>query len=180
MTVEHVIYVVVNAEDTQGVPNLANALGGRDVCDAHIAAQADMMYASLCQQAEQLDPGARIVMHQGGGRNFRLQLGSGRLVAAGRIKSKVRPLTAADAANYPGLWAVTSRWYKKWPGTPGGISGEQIIFYDLKKAKAAMPTPITPMRGNKFIALHPNCTLHHRCSAYAHVRAWWEKVMSEP
>ncbi len=63
------IWVVVNAEDTQGKPNATNARGCYKLCNARVGAQADMLYKELSSQAVQLNEGDRIVMHQGGARS---------------------------------------------------------------------------------------------------------------
>jgi len=177
---ESVIWVVLNSEDTQGKANSENAHGCKAVCDARIAAQADMLYGSLYEQVAQLRPGDRIVMHQGGGKQF--GMGAAHFVAAGVVEEKVQQLTAQIVDNYRTLWDVTRRWYKHWPATPNEITNEQFIRYGSKRARQPLPRPaaIRPRRGNKFIPLHPDCTLHPKCSAYPEVDAWWQHVMAHP
>ena len=70
----NLIWIVVNAEDTQKQATVRNAEGCRELCDARIEAEADMLYAELCEQAKRLELGARIVMHQGGARSLGGQL----------------------------------------------------------------------------------------------------------
>lgn len=178
---ESVIWVVLNSEDTQGKANSENARGCKAVCDARIAAQADMLYGSLYEQAKQLRPGDRIVMHQGGGKRF--GMGAAHLVAAGVVEEGVQHLTAQIAHAYPTLWDITKRWYTRFPATPAGITNELFIRYRLKRADTPLPRPVAirprNVRGkNKFIPLHPHCTLHTECSAYAAVDAWWQQVMA--
>ncbi len=183
MVDESVIWVVLNSEDTQGKANLENAMGCKAVCDARIAAQADMLYGSLYKQAKQLRPGDRIVMHQGGGKHF--GMGAAHLVAAGVVVEGARQLTAQIANAYSTLWDITKRWYTRWPATPAGITNELFIRYGLKKARQPLPRPVAirprNVRGkNKFIPLHPHCTFHSECSAYATVDVWWQQVMVDP
>ena len=168
------IWVVVNAEDTQDQANTQNARGCAEVCSARVKHEADMMYATLCEQAHQLHDGDRIVMHQGGSRTLGGQL----LVAAGRVKEEARLLTLDDIKRYPDLWEVTKRWYKYWPRTLQQLNGEQIIHYQLNEANSPADSPhsIHPRPGNKFMDLHPNCRLHKRCVAYPEVDAFWRKV----
>ena len=68
------IWIVVNAEDTQGISNQVNAKGCRELCEARTGAQADMLYGKLLRQAKKLEKGARIIMHQGGRRKYGVQL----------------------------------------------------------------------------------------------------------
>ena len=183
MADESVIWVVLNTEDTQRKANLENARGCRAVCDARIAAQADMLYGSLYEQAKRLCPGDRIVMHQGGGKQF--GTGAAHLVAAGVVEEGAKQLTTQIANAYPSLWDITKRWYTRWPATPAGITNELFIRYRLKRARQSLPRPVAirprNVRGrNKFIPLHPHCTLHPECSAYAAVDAWWQQVMVDP
>lgn len=178
-----VIWVVLNSEDTQGKPNFRNAEGCKAVCDARIAAEADMLYRSLYKQATQLRRGDRIVMHQGGGRQF--GMGAAHLVAAGVVEQQVQQLTLEIVRGYRTLWDVTKQWYTRWPATPEEITNELFIRYILKRARQPLPRPagIRPrnVRGkNKFIPLHLYCTLHPECSAYPEVDAWWQQVMAEP
>ena len=123
---------MINAEDTEDQPTLRNLQGCREVCNARIEAQADMLYARLRLKAWELEPGAMIVMHQGGDR----KLGGQLLRAAGRVETKARALTADDANRFPGLWRATQTWYKRWPTTVDELSGEQIILYELKIGRA--------------------------------------------
>jgi len=183
MVYESVIWVVLNSEDTQGKANLENARGCRAVCEARIVAQADMLYGSLYEQAKQLHPGDRIVMHQGGGKQFGMR--AAHLVAAGVVEEEVRYLTAQIAHAYPTLWDITKRWYKRFPATPVGITNELFIRYRLKRARQPLPRPVAirprNVRGkNKFIPLHPHCMLHPECSAYAALDSWWQQVMADP
>lgn len=168
---EDVIWIVVNAEDTQGVPNEVNAQGALELVTARIAADADMLYRELCEQAMQLKRGDRIVMHQGGAR----RLGGQGLVACGTVSAPVVPLTQAHVNRFPRLWETTKKWYKRWPATPAAISGEQIIFYELKGIRPPAPSPeeIRPRPGDKFLALHPNCALHKRCTTYKQIDTLW-------
>jgi hypothetical protein len=172
------IWIVVNAEDTEEQATPRNAQGCMKLCDARIEAEADMLYAELCEQAKQLEPGAMIVMHQGGRRRWGGQL----LKAAGWVKSKARTLTEDDAKHYERLWSTTSRWYNHWPATVAELKGEQIIFYELERKIPPQPSPpsIRPRSGDKFIPLHPNCTAHKRCSAYAQVDTFWQSVTGQP
>jgi hypothetical protein len=169
-----VIWVVLNSEGTQGKANSKNAKGCKAVCDARIAAQADMLYGSLYKQAKQLRQGDRIVMHQGGGKQF--GMGAAHLVAAGVVEEQVQPLTPQIAHTYSTLWNVTKQWYTRWPATPAGITNELFMRYKLKRAKHPLPRPavIRPQRGSKCIPLHPEC------SAYAQVDVWWQQVMADP
>ena len=82
-----IIWVVVNSEDTQRRANAANAQGCRELCEARVDAQADMLYGRLFGQANELSEGDRIVMHQGGAR----PLGGQRLLAAGYVRSPIMP-----------------------------------------------------------------------------------------
>jgi len=180
---EGVIWVVLNSEDTRGKANLKNAQGCKAVCDARVSAQADMLYASLYRQASLLGKGDPIVMHQGGGKRF--GNGAAHFVAAGIVEEGVKKLTAQIVHAYPTLWNTTKQWYKRWPATAAGITNELFIQYRLKRAKRPLPRPkaIRPrnVQGkNKFIPLHPRCTLHPECSAYATVNAWWHQVMADP
>jgi hypothetical protein len=183
MAGSNVIWVVLNSEDTQGKANSQNAEGCKAVCNARIAAQADMLYGSLYKQAARLRPGDRIVMHQGGGKQF--GMGAAHLVATGVVEEQVQQLTAQIARSDPTLWDVTKQWYTRWPATPKEITSELFIRYRLKRARQPLPRPaaIRPrnVRGkNKFIPLHPLCTLHPECSAYTEVDAWWQQVMADP
>ena len=170
-----IIWVIVNSEDTQGKANATNAQGCRELCEARVDAQADMLYEQLSGQANELSEGDRIVMHQGGAK----MLGGQRLFAAGYVRSNVQPLTPVHAHSLPILWEVTRRWYRNWPVTEADISGELIIFYDLKKAKSAFPSPavIRPRPGDKFIPLHPDCKTHRRCVAYDQLNDFWHGVI---
>jgi hypothetical protein len=183
MADEGVIWVVLNSEDTQSKANLVNARGCKAVCDARIAAQADMLYGSLYAQAKRLRSGDRIVMHQGGGKKF--GMGAAHFVAAGVIEEGAQKLTAQIVHTYSTLWNITRQWYRRWPATPAGITNEVFIRYRLKRAGQPLPRPIAirprNVRGkNKFLPLHPRCTLHPECSAYATVDAWWQQVMADP
>lgn len=168
---EDVIWIVVNAEDTQGKANEINAQGARELAAARIAAGADMLYTELCAQAAQLKTGDRIVMYQGGARGLGGQL----LVACGRVSAPVVPLTQAHVGNFLPLWQATVKWYRRFPATPEAINGERIIFYNLKKFYPPEPSPqeIRPRQGNKFLDLHPNCTLHKRCTVYKQIDTLW-------
>lgn len=174
MTSRDTIWVVVNAEDTERSATPKNAQGCRELCDARIEAQADMLYKELCGQAEQLQVGDMVVMHQGGGR----PLGGQLLRAAGRVGRGVRVLRAEDADRWPRLWVVTRKWHGRWPATPSGLSGEQIIEYEFGSTPPpeASPFGIRPRPGNKFLPLHPACTRHTRCSAYDEVHAFWRRA----
>ncbi len=121
-----IIWVIVNSEDTQGKANATNAQGCRELCEARVDAQADMLYEQLYGQANKLSEGDRIVMHQGGARKF--GEGAQHLLAAGYVRSNVQPLTPEHAHSLPRLWEVTRRWYTNWPVTEANISGELIIF----------------------------------------------------
>jgi hypothetical protein len=88
-----IIWIVVNAEDTQGKANAINAQGCRELCEARVDAQADMLYGGLLDQASRLGQGDRIVMHQGGARGS----GGQRLLAAGYVRNNVQPLTPEHA-----------------------------------------------------------------------------------
>jgi len=183
MADKNVIWVVLNSEDTQRKANLENARGCKAVCDARISVQADMLYGSLYEQVKRLRPGDRIVMHQGGGKQF--GVGAAHLVAAGVVEQGVQPLTVQIAHAYPTLWDITKRWYTRWPATPAGITNELFIRYRLKRAGQPLPRPVAirprNVRGkNKFIPLHPHCTLDPECSAYAVVDTWWQQVMADP
>lgn len=176
------IWVVLSSEDTQGKANSQNARGCKAVCDARIAAQADMLYGSLYKQAAQLCQGDRIVMHQGGGKQF--GMGAAHIVAAGVVEEEVQQLTAQIAHAHPTLWDVTKQWYTRWPARPEEITDELFIRYRLKRARQSLPRPVAirprNVRGkNKFIPLHPYCTLHPECSAYARVDAWWQQVVAD-
>ena len=182
---QSVIWLVLNSEDTQDKANSVNAEGCKAVCDARIEAQGDMLYGSLREQARQIRKGNRIVMHQGGRKQF--GRGAAHFVAAGVVEEEVRPLTSLIVQNYPTLWDVTKRWYKHWPATPIQIEDELFIKYSLRRATHYMPRPKTirplPKRfggKSKFIPLHPNCAIHPECSVYAEVDAWWQRVMAEP
>jgi len=172
-----VIWIIVNAEDTQGIANEANARGCRELCAARVDAQADMLYGELLEQAEQMREGARIIMHQGGARRFGGQL----LLAAGRVRFPVQSLTADHVQSFPHLWEATKIWYSRWPATQQDITHELIIFYNLTKADPAYrsPTAIRPMSGNKFMPLHPNCRIpnHKQCVTYEQLDSWWHKVV---
>jgi hypothetical protein len=172
------IWIIVNAEDTEQQATRRNALGCKELCNARIQAEADMLYKGLCEQASRLKSGDRIVMHQGGKRDLGGQL----LRAAGWVKSGPRILTMDDVKSYQKLWDATKSWYRDWPTTLAKISGEQIIFYELKESSSpqSSPTSIRPMPEDKFIPIHPKCTIHKRCSSYAQVDIFWRKVTGQP
>ena len=171
------IWIVVNAEDTQGIPNRINAKGCRELCEARIDAQADMLYGKLLKQAKKLENGARIIMHQGGRRECGGQL----LRAAGRVSSPVQNLTAEHVQKYLPLWETTQKWYNRWSRTSQDILNELIIFYKLRKANRdyESPTCVRPMPGNKFIQLHLNCHKHNRCDAYEKLDSWWHDIVGD-
>lgn len=172
-----IIWIVVSAEDTQGKSNKVNATGCREICEARIDAQADMLYGDLFTQAKELEKGTRIIMHQGGAR----RLGGQLLRAAGRVRTPVQHLTAEHAQKYASLWETTKKWYKRWPRKPQDVSSERIIFYKLKKDDRdyKSPTSIRPMRGDKFIPLHPHCDKHKRCDAYEELDSFWHDVVGD-
>ena len=172
-----IIWIVVNAEDIQGLANQTNAIGCRELCESRVDAQADMLYGNLFEQAMQLKEGARIIMHQGGARC----LGGQKLLAAGLVKVPVQPLTREHVRDYRHLWEVTQRWYRRWPAELQDITNELIIFYNLTKADPAYSSPhaIRSRPGNKFIPLHPNCNRHNACAVYDQIDAWWHKTYIE-
>ncbi|MFC2068695.1 hypothetical protein ACFLTP_06780 [Chloroflexota bacterium] len=131
------IWVVINTEDTQGQANTQNVLVCAEVCSARIKHEADMMYATLCEQAHQLHNGDRIVMHQDGSRT----LGGQFLVAAGHVNERARLPTLDDIKRYPNLWEVTKCWYKYWPRTIEQLNGEQIIHYQLNEVNSPADSP---------------------------------------
>jgi len=171
METQDIIWVIVNAEDTQEQANEDNAQGCREVCNVRIIEQADMMYPELRNQAVKLHKGDRIVMHQGGARSRGGQL----LRAAGRLASEVRVLMPQDISKNSLLWQVTARWYKRWPHTVSSLHGQLYIEYDLEEPKVPQPSPrvIRPRPGDKFIPFHKNCLQHKRCRAYPELDAFW-------
>jgi len=177
MTDQDTIWIVINAEDTQGRANNVNAAGCKTVCDARIDAKADMMYPTLHAQAALRREGDRIVMHQGGARGLGGQL----LTGAGWVSSRVRTLTSEYVATHQHLWEVTATWYRHWPASPDHLHGELIIDYKLQRAESPQSSPkaIRPRQGAKFIPLHKNCRAHTQCSAYNEVDAFWHKTISK-
>jgi hypothetical protein len=129
------IWIVVNAGGNRREKKEAdkcNAKACQSLTERRIKDGRDILSKRRFKKAQELKVGARIVMHQGGGKRWRKKgYAAGMLVAAGRIERTARQLQ--DRYHQGPLWELTKRYFPN-------SNLEGIICYELCRAKQPLPT----------------------------------------
>lgn len=157
------IFIVINAAGEK--PDEPNALAGKELTEQRVKSGVDIQAPRRFGRARKiLEPGTRIVMHQGGAQNWRTKYGAGQLVAAGRVKVAGLPLTEDDEQGID--YKITKRYF---PSKP--LAGKAIYEFSNGLAKQPLPKEDLPYkvgRGDNFIEIKPDDR------RYTILDAWWK------
>lgn len=157
------IFIVINAAGKK--PDEANAIAGKELTVQRVSSGVDIQAPRRFGIARRiLEPGTRIVMHQGGAQIWRTKYGSGQLMAAGRVKAVGIPLTTEDQQGVD--YKITPKYY---PSKP--LVGKAIYEFPDGLAKQPLPKEDVPYqvgRGNNFIEVKPNDR------RYPILDVWWK------
>ena len=130
------IWIVTNCAGGQA--NKHNAWCCQELVKQRVHDGVDILAEKRFKRAQKLDVGARIVMHQGGGKRWRSKgyPGAGMLVAAGTIGKVAQPLADKHKQEHKGSWDITVKCFqgKHLQGQLG------IIFYKLRWAEQMLVT----------------------------------------
>ena len=163
--VEQMLPVIIVVNAAYGANQAQRAEASKKLTELRVRSGIDVQAPGRFQMAKELlQPGSKIVMHQGGNINWREQYGAGQLVAAGIVKAVGLTLTGEDRQS--DIYAMTERLYPS-----KHLVGKALYDFPHGLAKQPLPkeeVPYNPVQGDNYIEVKPDDP------RFTKLLSWWK------